>query len=483
MCISPYLINMEFLNSHTFALGLALVLAQFNRYTLIIATISLVALGAYSIVGITHSYPDISVFTSFVETNQLEAQGFIKNINVSNWIVSILFLILVALYYKTSNIITLTTKKVLYPLYFLFVVALLSSWQGKLIRLSVKLPNYYLAQKKMLIESLKKTDSWKVVQQENHEKYKNYVLVIGESVRKDYMSVYNYPRPTTKYLSSSNGTFINGVYSMAGNTVASLSRTLQLCQTDNCLTTIPENNIISLANKAKLDTYWVSNQGKLGKHETSTSAVALRSKHITFLKQGDQAAENLDDLLLIGQLKKIISNKQSNSKSRLIVLHMLGSHPEVCSRLHSFPINFNLPYGDSINCYLATIDKTDDFISKVINVLSSSNEKYSLIYLSDHGISVTPNRVHHDLSVRNNYQVPLFIINSDDVTHKVINKKFSNRHFIDLFSSWIGVSSNFTDNQYDIFNLEYLPEDKIVSVYNGKGMVDVESMPSEPIVK
>ena len=44
-------------------------------------------------------------------------------------------------------------------------------------------------------------------------KYKNYVLVIGESLRQDYMSVYGYPLKTTPFLDDVNGVFIDAYYS------------------------------------------------------------------------------------------------------------------------------------------------------------------------------------------------------------------------------------------------------------------------------
>ncbi|MCV5283589.1 sulfatase-like hydrolase/transferase, partial [Escherichia coli] len=73
-------------------------------------------------------------------------------------------------------------------------------------------------------------DSWDIVSVE--KKYKTIIIVIGESVRRDYLSVYGYPLPTTPWLNSAPGIFINGYFSAAPNTIGSLSRTLTLDYTE-----------------------------------------------------------------------------------------------------------------------------------------------------------------------------------------------------------------------------------------------------------
>lgn len=121
----------------------------------------------------------------------------------------------------------------------------------------------------------------------------------------------------------------------------------------------------------------------------------------------------------------------------------------------------------------------DFFLNKLNGLLKKSNNSYSIIYFSDHGLSLKPNRVRHNKTVKNNYQVPFFIINSDDSAHRHIAQNYSNEHFLDLFASWIGVSTTKTNPQYDIFQLNNLPEDKEISVYYEDRMKNLDELQSE----
>ncbi|HGT8074840.1 TPA: sulfatase-like hydrolase/transferase, partial [Escherichia coli] len=52
--------------------------------------------------------------------------------------------------------------------------------------------------------------------------YNTYILVIGESARKDYHGAYGYPINNTPFMSRANGYLIDGLMSGGTNTVASL---------------------------------------------------------------------------------------------------------------------------------------------------------------------------------------------------------------------------------------------------------------------
>ncbi|MCN7438821.1 sulfatase-like hydrolase/transferase, partial [Escherichia coli] len=105
-------------------------------------------------------------------------------------------------------------------------------------------------------------DNWKILP--GTPLYDTIVIVTGESVRRDYMSVYGYPVPTTPWLNTAPGLFIDGYTSAAASTVPSLNRTLIYDYEQN-----PDsgNNVVALAAKAGYSTWWISNQGKLGEHD------------------------------------------------------------------------------------------------------------------------------------------------------------------------------------------------------------------------
>ena len=72
------------------------------------------------------------------------------------------------------------------------------------------------------IQSLMKKSAWEIVQRESAPK--DYILVIGESVRRDFLNVYGYPEKNTPFFEQSiQETIVNGLTSAAQkNTAASL---------------------------------------------------------------------------------------------------------------------------------------------------------------------------------------------------------------------------------------------------------------------
>jgi|GEM_PF-5713823 len=64
----------------------------------------------------------------------------------------------------------------------------------------------------------------------NTKKIKNVVVVIGESVETDYLSVFGYPHPTTPILAKTPGLFFKNNISVASYTFPSMMRSLTVTQ-------------------------------------------------------------------------------------------------------------------------------------------------------------------------------------------------------------------------------------------------------------
>ena len=126
----------------------------------------------------------------------------------------------------------------------------------------------YLEQRDFLNQSVNAPSQWDI--QSFTPKYKNYILIIGESMRKDYMSLYGFPLKTTPFLERVKGTVFENYYSAAPNTQPSLQHTLYRAEKGE---TVYTDNIISLAKKAGVKTYWISNQGKIGEFDTMASRI------------------------------------------------------------------------------------------------------------------------------------------------------------------------------------------------------------------
>lgn len=468
-------------NYKRLALIPALYLAQINKHTLRVAFILLVLYAFYSITALTYGGMKIAYFVSVLETNSSEGFEFFTTLPIINYVIALIFIILSFVYYKTASIIKMPHWAYSVFAIALFIFTTILSWPGTIVRQATAMGKEYFEARQILIDSVNKPDSWKVQNTDLYGKYDNYVLVIGESVRKDYLSVYGYEHTTTPWLDQVHGTFIDGYVSMGFNTVSSLSRTLTQSLGDG-MSFIPENNIITLANKGGYDTSWISNQGMIGEHDTSTSTVAIRANKTFFMNQGSYSDKNTDDNDMLPHLRQILNSKNASADPKLTVLHMLGSHPDTCSRLHDFPNNFNLEYGKRFNCYLATLEKTDDFLRQVTETLSEHGS-YSLIYLSDHGMNVNSKTVHVDGTIKNAYEVPFFVINSDDSRHLKANRLISGFNFTDIFANWLGLTINENSKLYDIQNINEIPEPKhVLSNYSG-AMINPLELPEQEVLQ
>ena len=99
-----------------------------------------------------------------------------------------------------------------------------------------------------------------------------FVLVIGESETRNHMQVYGYDRETTPWLQDQrenreNITFSNA-YSNHTHTVPVLTYALSENNQYNEIALQDAYSIVEAANAAGYETYWLSNQRKLGAWDT-----------------------------------------------------------------------------------------------------------------------------------------------------------------------------------------------------------------------
>lgn len=331
------------------------------------------------------------------------------------------------------------------------------------------------------LQRIDKNVSWEIT--DVNSKYENYVLIIGESARKDYHGAYGYPVNNTPFMSQSPGVLVDGLTSPAPNTVASLK--IMLTDSDKELVSPRYNmNFVKLANQAGFDTTWISNQGNFGIYDTAISFIANQSKTKFFLKKDGYDSINTDDFSLLPIFEKVI-NTPSSHPARLFVLHLMGSHPSTCERLHDYPNHYltdDKKYLD-LGCYLASIEKTDKLIARVHDILKErfikNNEKFSIIYFSDHGLS---SKILDDgyismrhLNTREQYSVPLFKISSDDTQRTVIKNFKSGLNMTLGLSTWLGIKTRNHINKYSLFAEKIDDQDY--------GYIEkLQKLPSNPLI-
>lgn len=452
----------------TSCLFLALILLSSKRWLKwgLIFPIGLIAT-LYFQSGYIYGHPNIGIIASLLETNKRESIEFLLAIPATVWLLNAILLVAFSYYLVRIKFVFQWHKSAILLGIGCFYFSSLSVFINHIYISSV----HYIAQMKAIQKSIHQRADWTILSAK--PKYKNYVLIVGESMRKDYMSAYGYPINTTPFLAQTPAILVNGYLSAASHTAVSLPRTLAI---SHGLDLHPVNNIITLANAAKMKTIWLSNQGFIGKYDTAVSAIAVHATEKQFLKKGNFLTNNTSDYALLPLFKQALAQPYKGSK--LIVVHIMGSHENFCDRIKKDIYGFK---DKDLSCYLSTYNQTDSIIKTIVNDLKATQESYSLFYFSDHGLNNVSTvkgqtqLVHGDL-YKQNYEVPLIEIASDIKQHIKVNKKISAFDFMSIFSHWIGVKTA----QLPAFSIYQAPQEKSIQVLSGNQMVPFSRLKNDP---
>lgn len=215
------------------------------------------------------------------------------------------------------------------------------------------------------------------------------VLVIGESLRFDHLSLNGYKRETMPLLSKrKNLVSLPNIYSEYTYTNPSVAHMLTRADSIYPDRAKTEKSFVSLFKASGYHTTWIANQDAADDYyffmtECDTLMYAHPEKSVyTYSDWFDED--------LLPHFSKAFASQKS---CQLIILHSIGSHWYYNSHV---PEKFNrfLPITDSkiitqntkeqiINSYDNTVLYTDWFLDNVIKQIE--NKKSILIYLSDHG--------------------------------------------------------------------------------------------------
>lgn len=251
---------------------------------------------------------------------------------------------------------------------------------------------------KTQIEEIKNTKVDYHLEKNSEEPVENIVVLMGESVRRNNMSLYGYGRDTTPFANKEKPNMLLYRNAHAPASITNLAVPIVLSNIDinyyNRDITGLSDNVLNAGNQIGYDTYWFSTQG--GAH--GITAIASFAKTKKWL--------NGFDNVLIPELKTALKNP---SKKKLIVLHINGSHPYSCDK---YPKNEAVWNGDIDECYDNSIRYTDKVMSEILNELRGTSSV--LIYLSDHGqVKIDEKYIHGDY--REASEVPYFIWYSDKI--------------------------------------------------------------------
>lgn len=440
----------------------------------------------YAPIGMNFGYPRYQHLVSLIATDFSEGAEFLGLIPLKYYLYAFLIPVLLILFkwIQLRKNINFLHNKV-----FMFLSGVLIFWN--LIPFSffhktyseIKLVRNELAK----LEEFSNKNDWGTSILDN-SKYDDYVLIIGESARADYHNAYGYPINNTPFMSTTNGVLVKGLLAAGGYTIGSLKLMLTKPTTSNNWKDNKENynlNLIDLVNSAGLKTYWFSNQGFLGEWDTPITSIANKSNTKFFLNSKDSFQGGTSDFDLLPIFKQTINDKTKNK--RFIVLHIYGSHPNTCDRVKDYKLIIpNEKVNDkykSVNCYVSSIAKTDDFIEKVVKILrdnqKDNNRTFSLVYFSDHGL------IHKEMEgkiVMNNnpgpkgigyLTIPLLKIASDDSDRKVVSAFKSGLNFTNGIANWIGIKNTKLDSSIDLFS----DKDDLSDYGQRRNLSNIKEMP------
>ena len=286
------------------------------------------------------------------------------------------------------------------------------------------------------------------------------VVVIGESLTRNHMSIYGYNRATTPDLSSLNDSLIvyTDVVSPQVHTIPVLRRVATLANIEHPEYITEKPSLFELFNRADYETYFITNQAFGGNVETSYDIFFKLADHIY-----DVSTQKQPDEVIFPPLQEILNDKKA--KNRLVVIHLIGNHMAYEFRYTpSFSVFDNTqdklvldkPFRNKeakavIDRYDNSVLYNDYVVYKLITMLKAQPDvDTGLIYFSDHGEEVydTRNFTGHAYEKVSTYmcEIPFVVWMSDKYRAKrpdlILdkNRPFSTANFLYSLSDFAGLA-------------------------------------------
>jgi glucan phosphoethanolaminetransferase (alkaline phosphatase superfamily) len=251
-----------------------------------------------------------------------------------------------------------------------------------------------------------------------------YVLVIGESSRRDHWQLFGYRRPTNPELSKETNLIpIPHMLTSWPETIAAAPLILTRKPITSMSIAWKEASILRAMQEAGFETWWVSNQFPIGQFDSPISTYSFEATHTLYVNHGNvESSGNYDDDLLTPFRKAVNSDHQD----QFIVLHMMGSHlaydlryPPAFDRFKPTFSDYSSKVVDGErmrNSYDNTILYTDHVLARIIEVLRDSGAITTMWYESDHGETLpTPTcaKAGHGFGTKYDFQIPTLFWYSD----------------------------------------------------------------------
>jgi len=308
--------------------------------------------------------------------------------------------------------------------------------------------------------------------------FDTYIVVIGESARRDALHAYGFGIENTPFLSKIPRIQFNNYIAIGGDTTTSLSNTLML---DYYKNNNFGNNIIDLAKLAGFKTYWLSDQNEVGMFDSIVSGIGKKSRSLAFLNFSGFKQALFDDTLLLPHIAQALQDENQNKK--VIFVHSYGSHIPFCKRTQEQYDKFHI--NKKLSCYVQSIKQTDDLLRSIYQLLEQhkqqNGKEWAVAYFSDHGLAANTagKTILHGQKHKANYEVPFIILNSKLTETTFIDAPRSGLNFFDFFANWTGIEDELIPKSCHFISEEICPNSTVV--IHGNKEVDFYSLGEEEI--
>lgn len=296
------------------------------------------------------------------------------------------------------------------------------------------------------------------------------LFIIGESENRDHMSAFNprYPAETTPWLSQmakdSHFTLLANGYSNYPQTTPSLSMALTSVNQYNHKKLDDSYNIVDIAKAAGYDTWWLSNQSKMGDGTTAAGLIASWTDHHMWTDH--PMGDDMEVLKLLKQVPK--------EGNHFIIIHLGGSHLRYKERI---PPDFEGIHiegnPERTNDYDSTVLYTDKVLQAIFDYAEKNLNLQAAIYSSDHGEDMVYSHGAAKFTF-DMVRIPVFIYLSPEFSQLYPNKNryikeheqsvFTNDLLFDSICGLFAAANSQYNDRFDLFNENYkLPADMAVT--------------------
>lgn len=330
----------------------------------------------------------------------------------------------------------------------------------------------------------------------------NLVIIIGETLRRDYMHCYGYPLENTpridSLLNSGQMAKFDDVVSPAPGTIESLTKIMTMKTLDTHGQWHEYPSLVSILNKyANYSSLWVSNQEASGAFIQPINILAQLANEVRYTNVRSIDSEHEEHRSYFDEdVLPLLSSKREvglqDHKNFLQVVHLMGSHPVYAKR---YPKHFNkfqpadVPTLGSfekdsvVATYVNSIYYNDYVVGEIIRKYSS--EDAIVIYFSDHGEIIyddpkNPNYHDHGM-LPQGLTVPLLIYLSPSMRERHpqllerLNSYSKRPILLDDFThavcDFIGIKSSYTDKRNNFLSPDYDAPKKRVVFNSGTSIV------------